>query len=115
MKMMRGTVYTMRPFAFARSGFGESVAYLVDEAVYLMLILQLPRQVNVKRTSKTTIKFTLSRSNVFKGPHEGRCGYDLLFLVNDKSSLVVQLEHIHHSRCTMTMYLCSFDRLTKRI
>jgi hypothetical protein len=40
MKMMRGTVYTMRPFAFARSGFGESVAYLVDETVYLMLILQ---------------------------------------------------------------------------
>lgn len=33
--MMRGTVYTMQPFAFLRIGLGESDAYLVDEAVIM--------------------------------------------------------------------------------
>lgn len=48
MKMIKGTVCTIRPFDFARSGFGESDPYLTEEAlIYVNIESQIILMSNV--------------------------------------------------------------------
>jgi len=65
MKMIRGTVCTIQPLDFARSGFGESDPYLTEEAlIYVNIESQIKLMSNVPvRPQSSSPRFALISAN----------------------------------------------------
>jgi len=62
--MIRGTEYTIRPFAFSWSGCGTSLRYFSDDAIIILNSLSLASNVNLPVTPHVSSPTTSSNERL---------------------------------------------------